>query len=114
MDNVCGAPTALRTFDVMTELAVAPEEVAALGASLLEVATALGDLDLMGPRAGWLPAGPVADAFSEVVTTWQRRRTRLEQSLGDLGEAARLAGRVYLEAEDVTVESMRPGDGGVR
>ena len=54
---------------------------------------------------------PLAERFASA----RPRLLRLAYSqLGDLGEAARLAGRVYLEAEDVTVESMRPGDGGVR
>jgi hypothetical protein len=111
VDRVCGAVRALRTFDGMTEIAVSPEEVAALGVALVEVATALGDLDVMGPEAGWLPGGPVRDAFEEVVTTWQRQRLRLEQSLGDLGAAAAAAGTVYLDVEDEAVESMRPGAG---
>jgi hypothetical protein len=63
VDRFCGAVAALRTFDGMTEIEVSPEEVAALGAALVEVATALGDLDVMGPGAGWLPRGPVREAF---------------------------------------------------
>ncbi len=110
MDNVCGAVVALRTFDGMTEIEVSPEEVAALGASLVDVAGVLGDLDLMAPEAGWLPGGVVADAFGEVVTSWQRRRVQLEQSLGELGTAAAAAGAVYLDAEDRTVRSLRRGD----
>jgi hypothetical protein len=109
VDRVCGAVGALRTFDGMTEITVSPEEVAALGVALVEVATALGDLELMGPGAGWLPGGPVSEAFEEVVTTWRRQRLRLEQSIGDLGAAAATAGAVYLEVEDEAVESMRPG-----
>jgi hypothetical protein len=112
VDNVCGAIVALRTFDGMTEIAVSPEEVAALGVALVEVATALGDLDVLGPGTGWLPRGPAREAFEEVVTTWRRQRLRLEQSLGDLAAAAAAAGAVYLDVEDEAVASMRPGGGG--
>ncbi len=112
MDNFCGATRAPPTFDGMTRIEVSPEEVVALASSLAEVALTLGDLDVMGPEAGWLPAGPVSGAFREVVTTWQRQRLRLERSLGDLADAAALAGRHYLETEDESTVALRPGRSG--
>ena len=114
VDRVCGAVAALRTVDGMTEIAVSPEEVAALGVALVEVATTLGDLEVLAPAAGWLPPGPARAAFEEVVTTWRRQRLRLEQSLGDLAAAAAAAGAVYLDVEDEAVASLRPGRGGPR
>lgn len=109
MDNFCAASRAVRTFDGMTEIAVSPEDVARMGDSLVEVSTVIGDLSLLGPEAGWLPAGPALDAFTEVVTTWERLRIQLEQSVGALGESARTAGGLYIDAEELTIATLGPG-----
>lgn len=87
----------------MTTFRVDAEEVAALGASLVEVAEALvlaGD-----PSADRWAFGPTATgaAFEELMGGWRRVRLLLGRELAGLGEAAAAAGGLYLDT-----------DGGVR
>ena len=112
VDKFCGAGPALPRFDGMPEIEVSADAIAEMATSLTEVAQALGDLDLMAEDAGWLPGGPLLDAFDEVVTTYARMRIQLEQSVEDLAAAAQRAGVVYLQTESETDLSFRPRTAG--
>lgn len=75
------------------------EAVAALGASLLEIAGALESTPDAGPDRWALGPGESAPALDAVVSNWRHSRLLLARTLRDLGGRAQLAGGAYLRTE---------------
>lgn len=83
----------------MTSIRVDAEAIAALGETLADLGTQLAAAE-SGRADRWaLGPGASAEAFDDLLTHWRRQRLVLSEALAELGEGARGAGAVYVDAE---------------
>ena len=83
----------------MTWFRVDAVEVAELGVALAETGADLGFLGDPSAERWALGPGECSPAVEELLGGWRRARLALAASLTELGEAASVAGSVYLDAE---------------
>lgn len=94
----------------MTVFRVEPEQVAALGAGLVELAEALaGQGEQVGQDAWALGDGASSRAFVEAVSHWRHERISLARALDELGHAAVDVGGLYLATEEGVGRSLVGG-----
>lgn len=84
--------------------------IAQLGVSLGDVAARLAEAGDGDKDAAAFGPGEARGAFDHLMEGWRRQRLALVEQLGDLADAASVAGGAYVETEAAVGRSLTGGE----